>query len=429
MTQLDLDPSVLLRVIKSAVAAELRDGCGRRIDPVEAASWSAQTALDESGIDLDSLEILSAAGRINELFHMHESGVEDYLLRDRTLGRWADILRASLERASERLTFLTSGSTGQPKPCTHRVEDLWQEIDAFAPLFEGRRRLIACVPCHHIYGFLFTILLPERLDIPVVEGSGIGPSQWAGLLQEGDLIISSPSFWNYLVKTVPTFGADIEGTTSTAPMPRALSRSLMNNGLSRLVEIYGASETAGIGWRTDPDGAYTLLPHWRTDGQGQLIRETHAAADQHGSMAQTRCAAPVEPMDMLIWEPPTGSEKRGPRRFRPAGRRDNAVQVGGTNIFPGRIASVIADHALVDRCSVNLAQDEGLDRLKAHIVLAEGAVPSAAIVRTLEDWCKERLSVHERPRVLSFTSQLPGEMPGGLAEEAQDGMGLRAAAG
>ncbi len=392
MSQLKLPQETLLRVIMSAVAAELRDGCGRVVEPMTIASWSAQTGFGEDGLDLDSLELLSCAGRINQLFHMHESGIEDYLLRDRSFGDWARIVEISLQQAGERLTFLTSGSTGEPKPCTHGTASLEQEIAAFAPLLTGVKRIIACVPSHHIYGFLFTALMPRHLDIPVIEGRFLSPGQWSGALQQGDLIVSSPSYWQYLTRSLPHYRDGVMGLTSTAPMPRTLSDTLATQGLSRLIEIYGSSETAGVGWRDDPADPYTLLPFWHSLPDGQLVR----------SLPEGGEAASLTPMDLLIWEPPTAMERRGPVRFRPAGRRDNAVQVGGINVFPARIAAVICDHDLVAKCTVRPAQDAAIDRLKAHIMLKGNIDPTPAIVRDIEAWCRDHLKPNERPRLLSF---------------------------
>ncbi|MGF1453878.1 MAG: AMP-binding protein [Alphaproteobacteria bacterium] len=411
MSKFTLPRDTLLRVIMSAVAAELRDGCGRTLEPATIASWTPDTDFGEQGLDLDSLELLACAGRINQLFHMHEAGIEDYLLRDRSFGQWAQIVEASLGHASDRLTFLTSGSTGEPKPCTHDTALLAQEIAAFAPLLAGTTRIIACVPGHHIYGFLFTALMPQHLDVPVIEGRFLSPGQWTGLLQRGDLIVSSPSFWQYLARSLPAFPDGVAGLTSTAPMPRALADTLTGNGLSRLIEIYGSSETAGVGWRDDPGAPYTLLPFWHSAPDSRLRRSLPDGTD----------GEPQSAMDLLIWEPPAATERSGPTKFRPAGRRDNAVQIGGTNVFPARIAAVICDHDLVARCTVRRAQDTSVDRLKAHIVLKGNIDPTPAIVRDIEAWCRDHLKVAERPRLLCFGDD--------VGTEDQAGAPLRQASG
>lgn len=410
MEKLDLPKETILRIVISAVASELRDGCGRRLDIIETSSWDADTTFDETGLDLDSLELLACAGRVNQLFHMHETGIEDYLLRDRSFGKWAQIVKASLEAAGQRLTFLTSGSTGEPKPCTHEVDLLDQEIEAFVPLFARTKRIIACVPSHHIYGFLFTVLLPAKLNVPVLEGRFMSPGQWSQTLARDDLIISTPSFWRYLSQSQPAYPEGVVGLTSTAPMDRSLADTLVGQGLSRLVEIYGASETAGIGWRADPSDAYTLLAHWHRNEDGSLVRTR-----PNGITGE-----PVDAMDLLIWEPPRQGNASGPRQFRPAGRRDNAVQVGGINVFPTRISAVLCNHPSIEACAVHLVADGAVERLKAHIVLRDGLEASPAIVRDIEVWSRDHLSPAERPRLLCFDTSLPRTESGKREDRDRD---------
>ena len=115
----------------------------------------------EADLDVDSLERLGLASAVAEALHLHESGIEDCLLARGTLGEWVDVAAEGLERFSGRITFRTSGSTGTPKSCQHAFDTLRQETDHLASLFPGRLRILSAVPSHHIYGFLFTVLLPQ----------------------------------------------------------------------------------------------------------------------------------------------------------------------------------------------------------------------------------------------------------------------------
>jgi long-chain acyl-CoA synthetase len=76
-------------------------------------------------------------------------------------GRLGRHRRHGLQHWDGELTFRTSGSTGEPKRCVHALAPAAQETAALAALFPGRRRCCWRVPAHHIYGFLFTVLLPR----------------------------------------------------------------------------------------------------------------------------------------------------------------------------------------------------------------------------------------------------------------------------
>ncbi len=80
----------------------------------------------------------------------------------------ASLIHSMNKGQPETLTFFTSGSTGNPVPATSNFTDLVQEIHALTDIFPARKRIISFVPRHHIYGFLFSILLPKALNIPVI---------------------------------------------------------------------------------------------------------------------------------------------------------------------------------------------------------------------------------------------------------------------
>lgn len=341
-------------------------------------------------LDCDSLERLWLAGAVNEMFHIHETGIEDYLVVRPSLGEWLDILEASWGARPERLTFTTSGSTGAPKRCTHLVTDLVEEVEALATLLPGRGRIVSTVPAHHIYGILFTAFLAEHLELPVWDAAAVGPGALAGALRCDDLLVSFPDRWRYLEQSIPRFPDGLIGTTSTAPCPAWLIDRLVQKGMAAVIEIYGSSETGGIGTRTRPDEPYTLLPYWApvrpADGTAGAVRLARTSGRE------------VTTMDHLDF--------CDARRFTVAGRADAAVQVGGLNVFPERIAERLRTHPAVTDAAVRLMRPDEGTRLKAFIVLAPG-VPEEDVRPTIARWIEAEFAAVERPKALTFGSALP----------------------
>ena len=107
---------------------------------------------DLGALELDSLEFLDLATMVAVQFQLHETGHEAELTTRRRLSDWVEIILESRARQDGSIGFLTSGSTGQSKLCTHTMERLEQEIDTFVALLGDRRRLLRAVPSHHIYG-------------------------------------------------------------------------------------------------------------------------------------------------------------------------------------------------------------------------------------------------------------------------------------
>ncbi len=361
--------------------------------------WAAELRLDEQGLGLDSLERLSVASALNEALHLHESGLEDLLLARQTFGDWVEVAADGLAGFDARLTFRTSGSSGSAKPCTHALASLQQEVEHLASLTAGAQRVLAAVPAHHIYGFLFTVLLPARLGCgTVLDMRGQTPQALARWLRPGDLLVSHPAHWALVARHAGRLPDGVHGITSTAPCPDAVAHGLQAIGLASLTQVYGSSETAGIGTRSAPAVPYRLMPFWaRDDGDGARLLRT--APDG------TVCAHAIQ--DRLEWP--------AAREFSVCGRCDGAVQVGGTNVFPSQVRQVLLAHPQVADAAVRLmTPDEGA-RLKAFVVPAPGADPSA-LRGALRSWSDARLGAPARPKAYTFGAQLPCNAMGKAAD-------------
>ena len=308
---------LLQRYLRDLLAAEwsaLRPG-QLALDPV----WTDAMRIDQD-LGADSLELMSLATCLSRAIHLHQSGIEDYLLARRSFGQWVDIAAAGLERFSSALTFSTSGSTGVAKTCNHALENLQQEVDVLAILFAGRQRILTAVPAHHIYGFLFTVLLPSKLGLAqddIVDIRASSPASLGNLVRPGDLVIGFPDYWRTFTKTGVQLPFDVWGVTSTAPCPDEVCLALETTGLARLFQIYGSSETAGIGWRDSHRNPYQLMPFWAfAASDPQILYRSLPQGEQIEMQAQDQLQKVTETL------------------FHVGPRKDLAVQVGGINVFP-----------------------------------------------------------------------------------------------
>jgi len=382
--------STLLRFVADLVAGEL---AALRHDPLLLPTcWTESLSLQHD-LGVDSLELLQLAGSLAESLQMQRSGVEDYLLARRTLSGWLDIATAALQHWDGELTFRTSGSTGEPKRCTHVLAALEQEAASLAALFPQRRRLLLAVPGHHIYGFLFGVLLPRHLGLgpqQVLSVRARLPSQLARHAQPGDLVVGHPQFWQAALEAGVRFPGDVLGATSTAPCPDAVAQQAEAAGLASLVQVYGASETGGLGWRSSHRDAYRLLPYLERapDREDALLRR--------GPGGETRT---LYPQDSLAW--------CAADRFTLGARRDAAVQVGGVNVFPERVRQVLLEHPQVEDAAVRLMRPAEGMRLKAFVVPRPDAPAPAVLVQQLRGWIDARLAAPERPKAITLGRRIP----------------------
>ena len=353
----------------------------------------------------DSLELLGMGTALAEALHLERAEVDARLLARPGLDHWVAAAQAGLRSGAMPLSFRTSGSSGSPKSCVHSLGALWQETLELARLLPGRKRVLSLVPSHHIYGFLFTVLLPRALGVAeVLDLRAAAPGTLLREARPGDLIVAHPGWWEHAARLQPRFPGDVMGASSTAPCPDPLARELADAGL-HLLQVYGSSETAGVGWRLEAGAPFTLLPHWS--------RTSHA--DQLARSLQDGGTAAYSLQDRLEWE--------DERRFRPAGRIDAAVQVGGVNVFPSYVAEVLRMHPRVAEASVRLMRPDEGARLKAFVVPAlAGAAALDALRAELLDWCAGRLTTPERPAAISFGERLPRQASGKPADWIIDQM-------
>jgi len=385
------DGPALTRVVRDLVAAELASSRPGRMLALPAA-WPIDADL-AADLGADSLDLMAAATALADLLGFARSGSQDALLAHTRLADWVGAARASLAGDDSVLTFRTSGSAGTPKRCGHTLAGLWREVDELARLLPGRRRILAAVPAHHIYGFLFTVLLPQAGAevLPVLDLRGASPAALAGMLEPGDLVVAHPDFWGQVAALAPAFPLDVVGVSSGAPCPDATAQALFDAGL-RLLQVYGSSETAGVGWRERAGEPYRLFAYWRRGARADTIERTAAGSVESFAL-----------QDRLDWLDDT--------RFLPLGRIDRAVQVGGMNVHPAYVAEVLALHPGVAACVVRLMRPDEGTRLKAFVVPGEGAEPGA-LRAALAAWIAERLTPAERPAAYSFGAALPRQ-PGG----------------
>lgn len=406
----DIPVAALPRLVASIAAAALLDSRSRPFDWHDVVQWTAQTRLDAPGIEADSLDRLTVAAALNAFFHLHVSGLEDYLLRHRQLGEMAELVAEARGRTPGcPIGFQTSGSQGTPQKIDHSLHDLRQEVAALAQLFPEARRIIGFVPPHHIYGFLFTVLLPERLDVPFLEGRAWGPGRMAAEMARGDVLIAHPVYWDFIDRSLDSVPAGVIGVNSTGPLSQATETSLRTKGLGRLIAIYGSTETGGLGWREAPESYYRPLPHLALVRVGETewgFRPRLAAANGGSLNAHE---APIQPPDLL--------DSPDSETFRPVKRRDTMVKIGGERVYPLSIAERLATHPAIAACTVRLAtQGKGAGRLKAFVVPKDPEGDPEQLRQTLNAWATETLRPAERPASWMVGTALPRNAMGKLAD-------------
>lgn len=323
--------------------------------------------IGEEELGFDSLTLLDLVHVVSRYFCMGDSGAEDLLLVHRRLDDWACIIVSHFNRlgSDARIGFETSGTTGTPRRIVHPLRALAEEADEqFSTVLRapsGPMRILSAVPPRHIYGFIWSVLLPRVAGAAVVELHRSAEGAMFRLCEPGDVVIGTPFTWERAAAVGGRLPPGVTGVTSAGPSTDATWRAAEILGLERFVEVYGSTETGGVGWRETRLDAFTLL--------GRLQRHEDGRSLTRGG---TDLALP----DRLLWS--------NDGRFSLGGRRDALVQVAGANVSCDAVAAVL----------------EAMDGIADAAVRLDGERVVALVVPDRWDADLEKLEYELRMRVI-----------------------------
>lgn len=373
-----------LRYLADLIVAEIARMRPSRASPT--LELRADFSIDLNELGLDSLERLQLAISVAHALQLQHSRRPDQLQRLSTFDDWVSECRQLLRGGGSAIGFRSSGSDSAPRLLVHEVTALAQEIEFLAERFAGAGRIVSFTPAHHIYGFLFTVLLPLRLEVPTLDARAHSVASLQSLLCEGDLLIAFPTLWEAAAQAPPRWPGRVVGVTSGAPCDPHASAALRASGLASLVEVYGSTETGGVAWREDA-AAYRLFPYWSKRDEDSVVKWVGG--------------------DEGLFTLPDFVDWRDARSFLPLRRRDGAVQVAGVNVYPNLVRSCLMAHEEVADARVRLMEPHEGVRLKAYVVPKRHDADLASFRAKLERWVEERLSAPERPRAFDFGAALP----------------------
>lgn len=373
-------------VIGAAVADELSRRFNRHFDFLTIAAWaSPETPLGAGGLDLNKEQAEACAKRVASFFDVEES-----LLLNHPAERIADWASATMDAISSKLnafTFKSAARDERDGSCVHGADEIFQDAAAAANLLYGRRRLLSFVAPHSLLGFELSVLTPNLLGIDAVDARGMTPEALSEKLQFGDVLVATPSLWRYMMREKLTAPDNVMAVSFGEPMTPDLAVDMRKSGFGVMRELYGSTETGLVGWRDAPADPFLLCDHWGRQDDN-LVRETPDGA-----------AKPINAMDVIEWVEE--------RRFRLLGRKDGAVQIGAVNVFPADVARALCKHEKIEACEVaDGRRGDGVNRLIANIVLAQGVSPNEKTAREIDAWCRRNLRQQERPRIYNFTLEL-----------------------
>jgi acyl-CoA synthetase (AMP-forming)/AMP-acid ligase II/3-hydroxymyristoyl/3-hydroxydecanoyl-(acyl carrier protein) dehydratase len=181
------------------------------------------------------------------------------------LGESSTLALSPLNPVETKLVIFTSGSSGQPKPIEKRLIQLQNEIAVLEQRWGkqlGNSEVLSTVSHQHIYGLLFRVLWPLTVGRCFHSQIYLNPEILVNSINNSSACwVASPAHLKRLDQDSPW--DEIKGMSaifsSGGALPPSARQQIQIQSGQQVNEIYGSSETGGIGWRQQ-DEAWTLFP-------------------------------------------------------------------------------------------------------------------------------------------------------------------------
>lgn len=175
-----------------------------------------------------------------------------------------EIMFGKFDKSKAEMVMYTSGTTGEPKAVYKLFLQFENELFELVKVFGNdwvNRKVYSTVNHHHIYGLLFTALLPIATGLPFRRHRIDFPTELANIAGDAAVIASSPAFLKRLSAETDkaiAFKCPPIIYSSGGPLPEDVARKACELTGFWTMEIYGSTETGGIAYRQSKNG-----PVWK----------------------------------------------------------------------------------------------------------------------------------------------------------------------
>jgi fatty-acyl-CoA synthase len=329
-----------------------------------------------------------------------------------------------------RFVILTSGTTGTPKGAQRSSPDGLFTIAALIDRipFRSRQTMMIAAPLFHSWGFFhFVMSLPTASTM--VLRRRFDPEETLRAVQQSraDVLAAVPVMIQRILglpdETLARYDLSSLRITSLSgsALPGELAIAWMDRFGDSVYNLYGSTEVAYATIATPED----LRAAPGTAGRpprGTVVRLYDEAGKEvpQGEVGRIFVGNEMsfegytggggkEAIDGLLSSGDVGHIDAAGRLFID-GRDDEMIVSGGENVFPREVEDLLADlDGVVEVAVIGIDDDEFGQRLKAFVVLAEGAELTTA---ELNSHVKANLAGYKTPREVEFLDELPRNATG-----------------
>jgi len=295
------------------------------------------------------------------------------------------------------LKFFTGGSTGKPRMWSKTPRNLFAEAFFHSQKYRitPEDRILATVPPYHIYGFLYSVLIPLVSSASVIDAIPTYPEEIRHCLAHHSPTVFASVPVHYRVLN----GTEIPGkslrhaVSSAGKLDSADADYFTHTTGVELIEIYGSTETGGIADRRRSEGETALTPFEAVDWK---------IVDERLCVRSAFISPEIETNPDGFFMTGDRAAPEGKNRFRLLGRADGIIKVGGNRVDLEAIRDVLKGiDGVEDAVVISTSSTAG--RENDIFAAVQGNVAADRIQETIS----ERLEPHACPRRIKIVPRLP----------------------
>ncbi|MBU4262433.1 MAG: AMP-binding protein [Proteobacteria bacterium] len=310
---------------------------------------------------------------------------------------------------TELLKIFTGGTTGAPQVWAKTRENIFGEGFNLFQHFQVTEKdcIVATVPPYHIYGLLFSVLLPLLSSATVIADTPSFPGEIVGaVLEHGATVLASiPAHYRTL------HGRNLENSSlrlafSSAGMLDAEdNEAFCRQNKLGIVEVYGSTETGGIATRNRFLGETHFTPFpivsWKIRDDRICVQSPFLSPD-------------LTREDDGFFTSGDRVEAGGINGFSLLGRIDGVTKVGGKRVDLEEVRTIIKKEPGVRDCVVMALPASGGRQYRLAALIQGTSVDVDVMRNRLAD----SLESYALPRLIRTVQRIPLKENGKYDREA-----------
>ena len=299
--------------------------------------------------------------------------------------------------SAELLKIFTGGSTGAPQVWAKTRGNIFSEAFFLASRYGVTKEdcIMATIPAYHIYGLLFSVVLPLVASATVVDETPAFPNEIVQLARENEITILTSVPAHYRVLGEARLTRSLRLAFSSAGMLDAVdNEAFCSRNKIGVVEVYGSTETGGIATRNRELGDDLFTPFSTIDWK---IVE--------GCLA---VRSPYISPDLVVDEKGFFTandrvEAMSTNEFTLKGRADTVTKVGGKRVDLDEIRLLIKNGSGVTDCVVVALPESGGRENQIGVLIQGDEVDTEMIRKNLA----KVLETYAMPRRIKKVDLIP----------------------